>query len=334
MRSKFQLNEGEIQRILNLHKAAILKENKFIIAEEENTFKAVSPLQLEPSKGWGNANGIKIWNAVFKPSTKIKNSLITTKKVIVQVVAEGSFYEKTVFYRKNKAYVVYNCKTQRAYVLGSDDPNAKKFIDYKSKKWTFKADNMQSLQKLCREIPEDPKSGDKDEDNPKDEGKQQVFNKQNPPSQAPEEVLRSGYSEDGKLLGNFERALTLSCDNAEFAAKSCNDRSLRAQITINDNCDDTILNDAIQNFSKGVTGVKGALVLIEDGIWGETSKAAWEACKTNMRQGTSGSSGQSGSNGSAGSSGSAGTNGSSGSVGLQGGEDLKLTDAEYVKLTS
>ena len=159
MRNKLTIKEGEIQRILGLHKKAILKENKSIVAEAENTFKVVSPLQLEPTKGWGNANGIKIWNAVFKPSTKIKNSLITTKKVIVQTVAEGSiFWEKVVLNRDNKAYVVYNCKTQKAYVLGSTDPNAKKYIDYKSKigKWTFNASNMQSLQKLCNKIPKDP----------------------------------------------------------------------------------------------------------------------------------------------------------------------------------
>jgi hypothetical protein len=38
MRNKFTLNEGEVQRILGLHKQAILKENKIILSEgNENT---------------------------------------------------------------------------------------------------------------------------------------------------------------------------------------------------------------------------------------------------------------------------------------------------------
>lgn len=149
MKKKLNINEGEIQRILGLHKKAILEESKFIIAEEANTFKVVSPLKLEPTIGMSSSSydGIKIWNAVFKPSTKIKNSLVTTKKVIVQ---SYDIVGETVR-EDNKAYVVYNCKKQTAYVIGSTNKKSQKLVDYKTSKRVYDMKGFQSLQKLCKE---------------------------------------------------------------------------------------------------------------------------------------------------------------------------------------
>ena len=149
MGSKFQLNEGEVQRILNLHRTAILKENKSIISEAD-TFKTVSPLELDPSQGYDNYDGIKIWGAEFKPSTKIKNSLVTTKQITIQgLKSNGTVYEGEL--KNNKGYVVYNCKTKRGYVIGSTNKKAGKYLDYNQApdKPTYDMKNFKSLDKLC-----------------------------------------------------------------------------------------------------------------------------------------------------------------------------------------
>lgn len=51
MRNKFTLNEGEVQRILGLHKQAILKENKIILSEgNENTLYKILTTKLKRTK--------------------------------------------------------------------------------------------------------------------------------------------------------------------------------------------------------------------------------------------------------------------------------------------
>ena len=80
MRSKFQLNEGEIQKIINLHKTAILKENGKNIINEENTVKIKTQQVLfTPAIDYLDDDMKFFKGTTFKPSTKIKNSLICVR---------------------------------------------------------------------------------------------------------------------------------------------------------------------------------------------------------------------------------------------------------------
>lgn len=407
---KFQLNEGEVKRILNLHKTAIIKETKIIPINKTLILEKTYPITLKKREGW-NSGGLKNNDVVTKVKEISSNKDLVQLNVTfksggeievnfqcetpdVMVIKGGDGQMDGSEYRvdeKFKNLVKWYCKGKPR--SGSSDQNLtyslkydRTFTSKKNKEKTvtlkagtiltfkpekggasfkfgnkfgwfscsttnisfgsktsiriYSANNEQftkTLKGVCKKMGVTISDKGDGKDNSLTPDGNNIYSgtdRQNTQTQDPNEVLQSGFS-DGN---STDRSLTLSCDNAEFAAKSCNDRSLRAQITINDNCEPQVLNDAIRNFEKGTVGVKDAdMKLLEDGVWGEASKAAWEACKTNMRQGTSGSSevsGSSGVSGTSGSAGSDGTNGTSGSVGLQGGEDLKLTDAEYVKLTS
>jgi hypothetical protein len=124
MRNKLNLKEGEVQRILGLHKTAILKESGKSILKEENTWTMKVHTDLEQKDGEGPI--IKLWKGTtFKPSTKIPNSLVTTRKVSVQtnLGATGN----------NKSYVIFNCKTNGFYLIGSTNSVMQKY-DYKNSK--------------------------------------------------------------------------------------------------------------------------------------------------------------------------------------------------------
>jgi hypothetical protein len=152
MRNKLNLNEGEIQRILSLHKNALLKESGKSILKEENTVTLKAPTTtFEPKGSWSN-DDLKLYKGTtFKPSTKIKNSLITTRKVTANFVQYGA--GGRVYADNNKAFVVYNCKTKNFYLIGSTDENNKDRKDYKfnNKAIWYSGGNMQSLDKLCQE---------------------------------------------------------------------------------------------------------------------------------------------------------------------------------------
>ena len=116
MRNKFTLKEGEVQRILELHKQVFLKENGQNILNEEDTVTIKGESNLfEPSGGLSDR--LKFYKGTtFKPSTKIKNSLVTTKKVSANLVQYGTF-GYNVYAEDNKAFVVYNCKSKNFYLV-------------------------------------------------------------------------------------------------------------------------------------------------------------------------------------------------------------------------
>jgi hypothetical protein len=152
MRNKLNLKEGEIQRILGLHKNAILKESGQNILNEESTVSLkATTTTFEPKGSWSD-DDLKLYKGTtFKKSNKIKNSLITTRKVTANFVQYGT--GGRVYARDNKAFVVYNCKTKNFYLIGSTDENNKDLKDYKYNKeaiW-YSGGNMQSLDKLCQE---------------------------------------------------------------------------------------------------------------------------------------------------------------------------------------
>jgi hypothetical protein len=151
MRNKLNLKEGEVQRILSLHKNAILKESGKNILNEESTFTLnAATTRFEPKGSWSD-DDLKLYKgATFKKSTKIKNSLITTRKVLANFV---QYPTTRVYAKNNKAFVVYNCKTKNFYLIGSTDENNKDIKDLKNNKraiWSS-GGNMQSLDKLCQE---------------------------------------------------------------------------------------------------------------------------------------------------------------------------------------
>jgi hypothetical protein len=152
MRNKLNLKEGEVQRILSLHKNAILKESGKNILNEESTFTLnAAATRFEPKGSWSD-DDLKLYKGTtFKKSTKIKNSLITTRKVTANFVQYGT--GGRVYADDNKAFVVYNCKTKNFYLIGSTDENIKDRKDLKNDKraiWSS-GGNMQSLDKLCQE---------------------------------------------------------------------------------------------------------------------------------------------------------------------------------------
>jgi hypothetical protein len=152
MRNKLILKEGEVQRILSLHKNAILKESGQNILNEESTFTLKSAATTFEPKGSWSDDDLKLYKGTtFKKSTKIKNSLITTRKVTANFVQYGT--GGRVYARDNKAFVVYNCKTKNFYLIGSTDENINDRKDLKNDKraiWSS-GGNMQSLDKLCQE---------------------------------------------------------------------------------------------------------------------------------------------------------------------------------------
>ena len=153
MRNKLNLKEGEVQRILSLHKNAILKESGKNILNEESTFTLNSDVKFKPSGTNPSSNKIRLHKGTtFKVSTKIKNSLVSTKKVLANFPSAASGYFSTS-YEDNRAFVVYNCKTKNIYLIGSTNEGAKEDYDINSnKKATWKTEgSMQSLDKLCQE---------------------------------------------------------------------------------------------------------------------------------------------------------------------------------------
>ena len=152
MRNKLILKEGEVQRILSLHKNAILKESGQNILNEESTFTLkAAATTFEPKGSWSD-DDLKLYKGTkFKKSTKIKNSLITTRKVTANFAQAGT--GGRVYADDNKAFVVYNCKTKNFYLIGSTDENIKDRKDLKNNKraiWSS-GGNMQSLDNLCQE---------------------------------------------------------------------------------------------------------------------------------------------------------------------------------------
>lgn len=153
MKNKLNLNEGEIQRILSLHKNAILKESGQNILNEENTFTLPTSSEFKASSVNPSSGRLKLYKGTkFKVAKNIKNSLITTRKVTANFTAPGSAHLSTS-YEDNKAFVVYNCKTKNFYLIGSTNEGAKQEKDYSSnKKAIWKSGgNYKSLDNLCLE---------------------------------------------------------------------------------------------------------------------------------------------------------------------------------------
>jgi hypothetical protein len=149
MRNKLNLKEGEVQRILGLHKQAILKENNYQVLNEEQTFSLKVDTDFDPSSNNSEDYTLRLYRGTtFKPSPNIKNSLVTDRQVRIDYVY--GIFNSTAGASgiNNKAFVVYNCKTKRMYTVQSTKIDE---FDYKKTKWTYDAKNMQSLNKLCEE---------------------------------------------------------------------------------------------------------------------------------------------------------------------------------------
>jgi hypothetical protein len=133
---------------LGLHKQAILKENNYQVLNEEQTFSLKINTDFEPSSNNSEEYDLRLYKGTtFKPSTKIKNSLVTTRQVRLDYIY-GSGMKAGASGLNNKAFVVYNCKSKRMYTV--QNTKIEEF-DYKKTKWTYDAKNMVSLDKLCKE---------------------------------------------------------------------------------------------------------------------------------------------------------------------------------------
>ena len=87
MRNKFTITEGEVQRILGLHKQAFLKENVQNILNEEKTYTLQSKELFFKQKDGGFNSKLKLFKGTtFKVWPEVKDSLITTRKVAAQFV--------------------------------------------------------------------------------------------------------------------------------------------------------------------------------------------------------------------------------------------------------
>ena len=152
MRNKFTLKEGEIQRILGLHKQVFLKENGQNILKEESTVTIEDTLTFDPSSKNESEDELQIYKGTkFKVSTKIKNSLVTTRKVSAQFPSAASGGCSASF-KDNKAYVVYNCNTKNVYLVGSTNEGAKEQKDFNPSKSIWKTEGkMTSCDTLCSE---------------------------------------------------------------------------------------------------------------------------------------------------------------------------------------
>ena len=147
MRNKFTLKEGEVQRILGLHKQAILKENNYQLLNEEQTFSLKINSDFKPSSSNSEDYTLRLYRGTtFKPSPNIKNSLVTDRQVRIDYVY-GMFNSTAgASGLNNKAFVVYNCKTKRMYTVQNTKIDE---FDYKKTNWTYDAKNMRSLDNLC-----------------------------------------------------------------------------------------------------------------------------------------------------------------------------------------
>jgi hypothetical protein len=147
MRNKLNLKEGEVQRILGLHKQAILKENNYQLLNEEQTFSLKINSDFKPSSSNSEDYTLRLYRGTtFKPSPNIKNSLVTDRQVRIDYVY-GMFNSTAgASGLNNKAFVVYNCKTKRMYTVQNTKIDE---FDYKKTNWTYDAKNMRSLDNLC-----------------------------------------------------------------------------------------------------------------------------------------------------------------------------------------
>lgn len=147
MKNKFTITEGESQRILGLHKKAILKENNLL---NENTVAlSASENSFSPYGSWSRDPLVLYKGTTFKVSPTIKNSLVTTTKVKANFVQYGTFGR--VYGDSNKAFVVCDCNNKTLYLSDmTDTQNNDKDIKNNSKaKWIL-GNNMLSMINLCK----------------------------------------------------------------------------------------------------------------------------------------------------------------------------------------
>lgn len=425
MRFKLQLNEGEVQRILSLHKTAIIKETKILPIDKGLLMEKTYPITLKKRNGW-NSGGLSNSDVVTKvqeiSSNKDLVELNVTLKsggemrvnfqcevpdVMVLKLGDGQMdgseyrvgenfknlikwycagkpkkgtsgqggtnqnltyslkYDRTFTSKKNKEKTV-TLKAGTILTFKPDKGGAtfkfgNKFgwfscsttnISFGSKtsRRIYSANNEEftkTLKAVCKKMGVTIPGVD--------DGNNNSFGTDGTNNSSGTDGTNNSLGTDGTNTGsqdiptNVETTLdkietvvntsgvteTLSrfmsgnCQNGTYASKKCNDEFLKMQILINDTCDETVLNNLMRNYPNANIFLDGRLQLLEDGEFGKATQAAFLACQSDIiRKGTSGISVNSGS------SGSSGVSGTSGSVGVQGGEDLKLTDAEYVELTS
>jgi hypothetical protein len=99
MKNKFKITEGESQRILGLHKQAILKENKIILSEYYK-------LNLIAASGWNSGEAPNVLNLKTFKVTKKNGDILTVKAVDSQ----GSQFDN----------IQINCKTKDILTIKKD----------------------------------------------------------------------------------------------------------------------------------------------------------------------------------------------------------------------
>ena len=99
MKNKFTITEGESQRILGLHKKAILKENKIILSEGYK-------LNLIAAEGWNSGIAPQKWNLQSFKVTKKNGEFLT----VTVLDSDGSQFTNCVI----------NCRTKDILTIKSD----------------------------------------------------------------------------------------------------------------------------------------------------------------------------------------------------------------------
>ena len=105
MRNKLNLKEGEVQRILSLHKTAVIKEHKISSLNEELLMEKTYGVNLKKRLGW-NSGGLKSKDKITKIKVKSFN-----KDMVEADVTFGD---------GGKIDVSFDCKKPDIMVIGGD----------------------------------------------------------------------------------------------------------------------------------------------------------------------------------------------------------------------
>ena len=155
MRNKFTITEGEVQRILGLHKQAILEENKIILSE------AYGGLKLISASGWNSKNAPKTWYLNSFKVIKISGKFLTVK------VVDSNNSQFT--------NCVVNCRTSDILTIKSDgDGSLGGQLD--GTQYRLGSDLVAAITKSCSATNK-PKEGTSNYEKPKKEEPKKVIDK-------------------------------------------------------------------------------------------------------------------------------------------------------------
>lgn len=322
MGSKFQLNEGEVQRILNLHKTAILKENKSIISEANGqttyTTKQFNELEMNTViSGQGFKYGLpqgtvfsitdekgklRTKNATLYTAQSGKGNWSKSETSVSYICSQGKFYIKNFknvnFYNEALSEALSNsiCKTdpetQSSYDYNKVDKCTIRKPQVDGKVTTMDISYYYDGKSKCEKgqgskgfssIEDCTKKCVKQKE--KEENAKDTYRKIMPIIDDEDEIIRGGESDgDDNKIGCENRHKTLECRSSQ---KNCKTESIRIQALINCKCPSNVLDALLRGFPKARTGNPGNYTLKEDGIFGSGSMAAWETCEDLIRRGSS-----------------------------------------------